>query len=147
MSVLMWCKLSLIYLLLESLHVSWVTQLLQVDHLALWCYFLKPELVWRVSSLQGLVHTWETLGNFWVQKLIFTHNQPSVLLRRLEFEGLQQVLISWQQLCVLLLALFNDLPGRAYRAGKLAIPFLNLQQAFPAVGVWASFQDFRVKLV
>jgi len=123
----MWSKLSLIYLLLESLHVSWVTQLLQVYHLSLWCDFLQPELMWRVSSLQSLVHTWETLGDAWVQELILTHNQPSPLLRRLEFEGLQQVLIRWQLPRVLLLALFHDLPRRAYRAGKLAVPFLNLQ--------------------
>ena len=104
MRVLMWCKLSLIYLLLESLHVSWVTQLLQVYHLSLWCDFLKPELMWRVSPLQGLVNTWETLGDAWVQELILTHNQPSALLRRLEFEGLHQVLSRWQLPRVLLLA-------------------------------------------
>ena len=127
MRVLMWCKLSFINLLLESLHVSWVTQLLQVDHLALWCDFLQPELMWRISPLQGLVYCWKTLGYVWVQKLILTHNQPSALLCRLEFEGLQQVLIRWQLPRVLLLALFNDLPRRAYRAGKLAVPFLNLQ--------------------
>jgi hypothetical protein len=37
------------------------------------------------------------------------------------------VLICWQLPRVLLLALFNDLPRRTYRAGKLAVPFLNLQ--------------------
>jgi hypothetical protein len=104
--------------------------------------------MWRVSPLQSLVYCWETLGYPWVQELILTHNQPSPLLRRLEFDGLQQVLISWQQLCVvILLALFYDFPRRTYRAGKLAVPFLALQQAFPAVGVWARFQDLRVQLV
>ena len=61
-------------MLLESLHVSWVTQLLQVDHLALWSDFLQPELMWRVSPLQGFVYCWETLGYAWVQDLILAHN-------------------------------------------------------------------------
>ena len=125
-----------------------MTQLLQVDHLALWCDFLQSELMWRVSPLQCLVNIWETLGNPWVQDLILAHNKSGLLFRRLKSDSLQQVLICWQQLrFLILLALFYDLPGRAYRAGKLPVPFLALQQAFPAVGMWARFQDLRVQLV